>query len=1222
MKRTAFITAAAIALALTACVREEIFPVSTEYGAPVNATLTLGMSSIPEVVVTKAASGNAYSALNSLLLVFFDTSGNFKTTLNTASGDVTLGDTSSETSTGVQYTAGFTIESGTYNVVGIGNFTGVTNWTGDADGETTFSAYLSTLLTSLANGDLSYSDFLDKIFYISYSSYVSKGLTPTFDTDAVLLTGCNQITVTESGGSATGELELYRGIANIEFNVTQTYTKTITVESDGTTSDGDSTSDGSTSDGDTSTTADDETADDSSDSSDDTDTGTTTTTTTHTVTFVPSSYAVYNVPKGIKIDPSLDKTDGAYSTSADDYYDTGSNIIGTVTDGTYTFNFFMPENIQADADTTDTAYTGYATREAWDWTTTAEGEKKDWLYAPDNATYVVISGTYTETDANGTLVYRGTVSYTVHLGDFSTKTDASGNPYKNYADYTVKRNCSYIYTITVRGVNDIIAEATTTADNSPGAEGSIYEINDDSYYYVLDSHYEQVILSYNLTKIADAATATMNANEVNATDKAIGENIILIIESPFQSGTKTIYPYKEYCDAVSAGTSTATAKTAALNGVDYEWLEFWPQSTNNTIAAYPGTSSAYLMDAYDVCVALGKAVKVLMTDGSLTTTTETNATTGECNDSNYDNIVINTGISSDGSETTTYRAYFTGFVNEYYYTTNPINGNSITWGDFVNKDSRRMTLSMNSSVSSDDNSAYSTVRTRVVQRSIQTFYDSEDASTLNGFGLETYNESGRATSFGTDNYSDNGSNGLLNFTSAFDRLNTGYTLSAGTTLWSKYIGTTDSDGNVVWPGWTSSVTAGNGDSSREMPAKLYQDGTSFDAWYACLSRNRDLNGDGTIDKNEVVWYLPTVEEYTLVMLGENALSNESRLYFGDKTAMTSSSYPDSYLQYGALYYSFSPAAKRVFWAVERASYAAEGTSYDATATDFEGLPLRCARRLPALNNGTGGLSDYDHTIDELCTIKLTSDGNNYVADLRNTFESSIYRTARITSGALTQHNEDDTENKLYYGFVVPKYDATHEAVVDLTNNYYDLGSGYITATLGEIAFSDDNVCGDYYELDDESDKGAWRVPNLSELVIISQNNTYLNPSITATFRDTTDDDDTGDEDTINIGVATDDNGSTYLNLACRTQFSNQKVRLGYQYYNSKIVCIGHEDLDDSTAEWNNGVWDEDADAWEDTFTVEEYYKTRIYYTTRCVRDATEDELNSATAVSTTTTTSQ
>lgn len=42
--------------------------------------------------------------------------------------------------------------------------------------------------------------------------------------------------------------------------------------------------------------------------------------------------------------------------------------------------------------------------------------------------------------------------------------------------------------------------------------------------------------------------------------------------------------------------------------------------------------------------------------------------------------------------------------------------------------------------------------------------------------------------------------------------------------------------------------------------------------FACMNRNRDLNGDGIIDRNEIRWVLPDQNLYTYLFFGEDALS--------------------------------------------------------------------------------------------------------------------------------------------------------------------------------------------------------------------------------------------------------------------------------------------------------------------------------------------------------------
>ena len=136
-------------------------------------------------------------------------------------------------------------------------------------------------------------------------------------------------------------------------------------------------------------------------------------------------------------------------------------------------------------------------------------------------------------------------------------------------------------------------------------------------------------MSYNLSNIAKTMEGRDpdtddNADGIPDIEELIGKNLILYIESPFQEGAVTKMPYLDYVKAVKENKSEEDAKAAYLEDADYKWVEFWPQSNNTDLASYPGLPqwkndgndvrpySPYnekLLDAYDVCVKLGKAVK-------------------------------------------------------------------------------------------------------------------------------------------------------------------------------------------------------------------------------------------------------------------------------------------------------------------------------------------------------------------------------------------------------------------------------------------------------------------------------------------------------------------------------------------------------------------------------------------------------------------------------------
>lgn len=383
-------------------------------------------------------------------------------------------------------------------------------------------------------------------------------------------------------------------------------------------------------------------------------------------TFTPTSFRVYNIPTKSHLTYGIPESTNSLTTSVTGvaYIHTASENIGTAQGGNYSFDFYMPENVQEAGSSTT-----YNQRDAWAWSSDegASPENKTWSYAPQNSTFVVISGMYegnaTIDDTPGQLV-TANVEYTIHLGDFGK----SGETDRNYKDFSVMRNYSYTYYVEVLGVDNIIVEAQKQGGENPdyqnGAEGSVYDNAHTVYSYNLDAHYEQVYLEYNLSDIANSLGQGLSEE---ALDDAIANQLILIIQSeamdytheetdnePYTTRNKrgTLSPYKIYADAVRKGTDAAIAKANVLagegegdkpeKGFDYKWIEFLPQ-TGTSISAYPGISkwamedltdlkneNFYagatgnansngdpndLIDVYDMIVEMGKAIKQIYNNG-------------------------------------------------------------------------------------------------------------------------------------------------------------------------------------------------------------------------------------------------------------------------------------------------------------------------------------------------------------------------------------------------------------------------------------------------------------------------------------------------------------------------------------------------------------------------------------------------------------------------------
>lgn len=828
-------------------------------------------------------------------------------------------------------------------------------------------------------------------------------------------------------------------------------------------------------------------------------------------TFTPTSFRVYNIPTKSHLTNGIPEGTNLLTTgvadSDEEYVNTAFENIGTAQGGNYSFNFYMPENVQANGASSD-----YNSREEWNGNENsgASAENKEWTNAPQNSTFVVISGTF-EGDATNPVT--ANVEYTIHLGNFGKSGDTS----RDYGDFSVMRNYSYTYSVSVLDVNNIIVEAERTGgDYQNGAEGSVYDQSSTEYSYNLDAHYEQVYLEYNLSDIANSLGQDLSGQYL---DDAIANQLILIIQSeamdytheysneaPYTTRNKrgTLSPYKIYADAVRNGSESdaADAKAAVLDGAgegmaptkgfDYKWIEFLPQ-TGTGISKYPGISSwamedlsgmengnfyagatgtNSMLDVYDMIVEMGKAIKQIY--GRETPSSSSIQITQNGND---------------------YVARFTAFVNENYYLRHPLTGaKTDTWSVMTNKIPREMIIAMSTQTSEDGNSSYSKIHSYISQLAMQTFYN-DRVSSLNAFGIETYNETPLRFVFGTPKSTSN-----LSDTDGRENQKTLIGYSQYGTYWSSYI---DYQNN----GWTASV--GTNRSSHKLSADAY----SVQAAYsACMSRNRDLNGNGQIDEDEIRWFLPSLNEYIRMGIGSNGISSAAQLfYMGDKTTMTKGDYPSSYITDGSLYYTSSADSRRVYWAVEKGSYGAIDSYYDKGTP----LPVRCIRNLPAKGTSTDVSKINGVTSD--ATYKYYENNSPKLLVFKDRLIPSLYR--QRVSGSLNVHNEDDDANSFYDGiFVAENFVRTGNAWQGYTYTY---NFGNIIGYNGRMT----NPCSTY----SEGGYTNWRVPNLVELSAMNA-----------------------------AGLLTPKpNGYGDKDVACCTQFTNLKVRYGFGF-STLIYCPGAE----------------------------------------------------------------
>ena len=246
---------------------------------------------------------------------------------------------------------------------------------------------------------------------------------------------------------------------------------------------------------------------------------------------------------------------------------------------------------------------------------------------------------------------------------------------------------------------------------------------------------------------------------------------------------------------------------------------------------------------------------------------------------------------------------YTVFVDEYYYQNK---GSYDDWKAYVNGSSRKMHILCNTQYSYDNESSVTKSSILINQRPIQTIYNTGNSNLQTAWGIETKDETPGLVYGGEQNDNTSFNGRYLTYKRIKSSINES---------WSDYI---NIDDNTL---------------------------SQRDAAYACLQRNRDLNGNGQIDKNEIRWYLPSTTQYTGLWIGKDALTPEAQLFQKD---------PKTLAETNLNHYVSSNGVR--FWAEEGASTGAN--SYNNNSITMVNTPFntRCARNL-------GGY--YGNEIDDI-----------------------------------------------------------------------------------------------------------------------------------------------------------------------------------------------------------------------------------------------------------------
>lgn len=525
--------------------------------------------------------------------------------------------------------------------------------------------------------------------------------------------------------------------------------------------------------------------------------------------------------------------------------------------------------------------------------------------------------------------------YTIHLGYMDN----------DCSDFNCRRNFKYTYNVTVKDANAIVVEAfCEDAELQPGQEGIATFISDD--FFELDAHYSV----FNI--------ALSNRERVGLSpDGSTPEGMKWLIRVYGNDKTPI---------------SITESNCSSYDEKYWKWIEFRPTSGPEDIAVYYPTDYS---DASKRSFTLD----------------------------NIGNLSDFPGSSGNISNTDASIQYYTVFVNEYVYEDDG-GTNTSNWKNYVNLPDRQFWLKVIEHTSPDKESTVVNAKYALRQKSIQTFYADtycDDKKCV--FGSEHLNETlfpGKYVALNDDGSESaiegrhflfcNSGCGDKDNSSLWNKNKAAFVSIANQNHWNYYLNYSNNTWNV-FDNVISGKLQGEGKYvvlQRTIDSSM----VNYTLHRSCMNRNRDLNGNGVIDDNEIRWLLPDNETYIKMAVGADGLQTK---FVNFKNVKRSNSLLDhTSTHYGSIDGS-------MFWAEE--GYSTEYMSSNgANNRGYWPEQVRCVR---ILGRDVTKLADSNEKF-ELAFIHNEAD---HTVEFK--FNQSAYREK--TLNALPPHKLGEDYNRPY-----------------------------------------------------------------------------------------------------------------------------------------------------------------------------------------------------------------